>query len=167
MYTSAWPILNGEDETGVTLHEIDEGIDSGNIIDQISFPIAKDDTARDLYFKYLKYGSMLIRTDLEMILDHTITSCPQPQKGATYYSKDSINYSALKIDFKQTADMIIKQIRAYTFKEYQLPKFKNKIITKAEIVNRRSSGKPAELVYEGSEYGIIATIDYDVKLIWA
>jgi methionyl-tRNA formyltransferase len=85
MYTSAWPILNGEDETGVTLHEIDEGIDTGNIIDQISFPITEDDTARDLYFKYLKYGSMLIRIDVEMII--VITS------KVRYFFRSYINFS--------------------------------------------------------------------------
>ncbi|MCU7960856.1 MAG: hypothetical protein KZQ58_12860 [gamma proteobacterium symbiont of Bathyaustriella thionipta] len=36
MYTSAWPILNGELESGVTLHRIDHGIDTGDIIDQHS-----------------------------------------------------------------------------------------------------------------------------------
>ncbi len=34
MYTSVWPILNGENVSGVTLHEIDGGIVTGNMIDQ-------------------------------------------------------------------------------------------------------------------------------------
>ena len=39
MYTSIWPIINGENYCGVTLHEIDSGIDTGDIIDQIKVKI--------------------------------------------------------------------------------------------------------------------------------
>ena len=39
MYTSALPLLNDEKDAGVTLHHIDSGIDTGDIIDQIIFPI--------------------------------------------------------------------------------------------------------------------------------
>ena len=54
MYTSCLPILNGETITGVTLHKIDSGIDTGYIIKQKVFKININDTARDLYLKYLK-----------------------------------------------------------------------------------------------------------------
>ena len=56
MYTSAWPILNGENYSGVTLHKIDNGIDTGDIIDQLEFKIDINWTCRDLYFTYLKEG---------------------------------------------------------------------------------------------------------------
>ena len=59
MYTSALPILNNEKEAGVTFHKIDAGIDTGEIIDQIIFPISNKDTARNLYFKYLSYSKKL------------------------------------------------------------------------------------------------------------
>ena len=59
-YTSSWPILNNEIESGVTLHKIDNGIDSGSIVDQYSFPINKNETARSLYLKYIEYGTKLI-----------------------------------------------------------------------------------------------------------
>ena len=43
MYTSCLPILFNEKESGVTLHKIDRGIDTGDIIDQITFPILSSD----------------------------------------------------------------------------------------------------------------------------
>ena len=52
MFTSALPLINGEKETGVTLHKIDAGIDTGDIIDGIKFQIKDSDTARDIYYKY-------------------------------------------------------------------------------------------------------------------
>lgn len=45
----SWVIINGEQETGVTLHVIDEKIDHGPIIDQQVFPIAASDTAETLF----------------------------------------------------------------------------------------------------------------------
>ena len=54
MYTSALPILNGEDKSGVTLHRIDSGIDTGEIIAQTEIKINYKDTARDLYIKYIE-----------------------------------------------------------------------------------------------------------------
>ncbi|GHT81607.1 hypothetical protein FACS1894130_13320 [Spirochaetia bacterium] len=113
MYTSTWPILNGEKESGVTLHKIDSGIDTGDIIDQISFPINTEDTARDLYMKYIKYGTMLVKENLINLLEGNFLAYPQPMEGATYYAKGSIKFN--EINFRQTAEAIVNQIRAFTF----------------------------------------------------
>ena len=48
MYTSAFPILNGEEKSGVTLHKIDNGIDTGDIISQICFELSPMITSREL-----------------------------------------------------------------------------------------------------------------------
>jgi len=47
--TINWAIMNQEKETGVTLHEIDKGIDQGDIIDIEYVHILDNDTAYDLY----------------------------------------------------------------------------------------------------------------------
>ena len=59
-HTSIHPILNGEMFGGVTIHYIDNGIDTGPIIAQKTFVIDINDTARDLYFKY-PYGELFSR----------------------------------------------------------------------------------------------------------
>ncbi len=64
MHTTAWPIMNGENETGVTLHEIDNGIDTGNIISQFKFEIKDKDNAQDVFLKYIKYGILLFKKKL-------------------------------------------------------------------------------------------------------
>ncbi len=68
MYTSALPLLNGDTESGVTLHKIDKGIDTGDIIDQIIFKIDKDENARDLYGKYLFHAKDLLESNVDRIL---------------------------------------------------------------------------------------------------
>jgi methionyl-tRNA formyltransferase len=68
MYTFAWPILSSENCTGVSLHEVDAGIDTGDIVAQVKFNIEITDTARTLYLKYIKEGTSLVNSFLEKIL---------------------------------------------------------------------------------------------------
>ena len=49
MFTSVLPILNGDEKSGVTFHRIRAGIDTGEIIDQLSFEIKHDWNSLDLY----------------------------------------------------------------------------------------------------------------------
>jgi len=47
----SWAIINGEEETGITLHELDAGLDTGPIISYKKFPITNTSTAQSLYLK--------------------------------------------------------------------------------------------------------------------
>lgn len=164
MYTSVWPILNGENNTGVTLHKIDHGIDTGDIIDQIEFPIHTTDTCRDLYFKYNEYGTELFKANICSILEKSYRAEPQPSHVSSYYSKKSISYENLEIDLNKTAFEVHNQIRAFIFPEYQLPEVHGYKIIKSKITNKRSILKAGEIVSEAEELIEISTIDYDVRL---
>lgn len=136
MYTSIWPILNNEIYSGVTLHKIDKGIDTGDIIDQIKFKININDTSRDLYFKYLKYGEVLFTKNINKVLKNKYNSKVQSNKG-TYYSKKSLDFSNIKIDLNKTSMQIHNQIRAFIFKEYQYPVINNKKIRVSYLTNEK------------------------------
>lgn len=164
MYTSAMPLLNGEQYTGVTLHRIDEGIDTGEIIAQEKIIIEQVDTCRNLYSKYIQYGTKLVISQLGDIINNRCFSIPQAEIGSTYYSKRSIDYSNVKIDLLQTAENIQNQIRAFTFREYQMPiLFKREIIA-SEILHMKSKGGAGKIILE-NEYGILlSTIDYNLMV---
>ena len=164
MYTSALPILHGEDKSGVTLHEIDNGIDTGGIIDQIEFPINPEDTARDLYFKYLCNGFTLFKANLENLVNNNYSSIPQSACNSSYYSKKSIDYKNIKINFFKSAFEVKNQFRAFAFREYQMPLFENWHIYKSEITAERSVGKPGEKRYENEDHFVVSTVDYDIRL---
>lgn len=104
MYTSALPIINGEKYSGVTLHKIDNGIDTGDIIDQIKFEIDLNDTARDLYLKYIENSFILFKKNIKNIkniFEGNFISISQQAIGSSYYSKKAIDYSNLKFDYKK------------------------------------------------------------------
>lgn len=140
MYTSAHPILNGETESGVTLHFIDAGIDTGDIIDKRVFEITISDTARDLYFKYLEHGLELFKKNIRLLLNGTISSYPQDIMDSTYYSKSSIDYNNIIINLKKTAYEIHNQIRGYIFAEYQYPEILSYKIYKSELLRTKRDG---------------------------
>lgn len=166
MYTSAWPILNNEKFSGVTLHKIDRGIDTGDIIEQIAFEIGINDTARDLYFKYLDYSIQLVKSNWEAIVSGNITAYPQNKYESTYYDKKSIDYKNIKINLMQTALSIHNQIRAFSFYEYQMPSVYSKKIIGTQILDKKSNLKPGTIIWDNNGEMAIATIDYDIIMIY-
>ena len=72
MYTSAIPLLQGERRSGVTLHVIDPGIDTGNIIAQKEFDICENDISRSLYLKYISIGTELVNENLINLMNQKI-----------------------------------------------------------------------------------------------
>ncbi|NVZ50063.1 ankyrin repeat domain-containing protein [Pseudomonas sp. B6002] len=165
MYTSALPLLHGERESGVTLHKIDAGIDTGNIISQLSFEIGFSDNARDLYFKYLSAAKELFLDNIGSVLSGDFVSYKQPSFGASYYSKSAINYSALSIDFRKCAFEVANQFRAFAFREYQMPRFGSWQIDGTLILDTKSNLKPGSVVGETGTGIVVSTIDYDLLLI--
>lgn len=164
MYTSALPILHGECTTGVTLHLIDAGIDTGDILDQLEFPLLKSDTARSLYEKYILHGTSIVLKNLNNIFQNNVELTVQDNFGSTYFDRKTIDYANLRINYNKTAYQIDRQLKAFTFREYQLPKFKEQEIFDSFLTDIKSSQKPGIVVSE-DEYKVqVATIDYDIIL---
>ena len=160
MFTSIMPILNNEKATGVTLHKIDKGIDTGEIIAQKEFEIDLMDNARDVYHKYIHYGILLLKECLEKLLKNEfIESKPQNLKESSYFSKNSIDFKYINIDLNQTAINIHNQIRAFNFREYQVPKvFDTKIISSRPL-NSSSNKQAGSVLFENDICFTISTID--------
>ena len=165
MYTSSLPLLHGEMESGVSLHEIDSGIDTGDIIDQINFKIDKVDTARHLYSKYLFHSKKLLKKNFSNLLNRTIQSIPQSSLDSSYYSSKTIDYKNLEIDLLATAEQIKNQIRAFTFPEYQVPTIYGYHVNRALIQKVKSKKKPGNLLSVSEKELVISTVDYDLKLL--
>lgn len=164
MYTSAWPILNDEKYSGTTLHEIDTGIDTGNIIDQQKFSIDTQDTSRDLYLKYINSGISIFKENFNALKKNQYKSEVQDEKTASYYSKHSIDYSNLVIDLNKTSHNISNQIRALNFKEFQIPMIYNNEIKTSETLLSRSNEKAGTIINNTDRFIDIATLDYDLRL---
>jgi len=164
VYPAIWPILNGEVQSGVTLHVIDSGIDTGDVIDQLAVPILLNDTARDLYLKCQEAAVIVFKKNLEDLLNKEYVSNPQPSVGSFYYSKNSIDFSNNKIDLNRTAYQIHNQVRAFNFREYQMPTLFERKMFKSEITSVKSKAKAGTVLHETEKYITVATIDYDLNI---
>lgn len=162
MFTSTWPLINGEKKSGVTLHFIDCGIDTGDIIAQRKIRIDIKDTSRDLYLKYIKNGTDLVKSYFNDLVAGNVKGSKQSIRDSTYYSRKSIDYNNVTIDLNKTAFEIHNQIRAYAFREYQLPQIMGRNIVSSKILSRKSCEKAGHLVKEDIGKLIISTIDYDL-----
>lgn len=164
MFTSVMPLLRAETYSGVTLHCIDRGIDTGAIIDQILFDIPEDANALDLYTLYLKNSLSLFTRNLHNILNGKVDSKLQSSLGASYFSKSTIDFKNLGINFRKTAFEIKNQVRAFAFRHYQLLQYEDFKVSHVEITTEQSQFKPGTLLSENNFSFRISSIDYDIIL---
>lgn len=164
MYTSLLPILHGKNYSGVTLHKIDRGVDTGDIIAQSKIDIS-DFSGQELYKTYLVEGTKLVCDNFKDILDDTCTTNSQPSIQSTYFSKHMVDFSNLEINLAQTSYQIHCFIKAFSFRVYQLSQFNGVDIISSEITEIKSTLKPGSVVEENPGWVIVATIDYDIKLV--
>lgn len=80
-----WALKNNEKTHGVTLHHIDEGVDTGDIIDQEHFSIHKDLEVIDVYNLCLQAGEKIIKRSILNV--DKINPIKQDDKKATVYTK--------------------------------------------------------------------------------
>ena len=103
-------ILDGCAETGVTIMQIDEGLDTGPILSQRMVPIADDDTTGSLSAKLAEAGGALLTETLPKFLAGQLT--PQPQDDAKASHTTLLKKADGRIDWQQPAAQIERHIRA-------------------------------------------------------
>jgi len=163
MHTSSWPLINGEEESGVTFHVMDDGIDTGDIIFQEFFEIGINDTARDLYEKYKNNGVKLFKDSIGAILSVDFKARPQPCEFGSYYSKESLSFNDCKIDFNKTSFEIHNQIRAFIFPGFQLPEICGKNIIKSMLTGDKIEKNT--ISDKGNEIHISGVDGYLIKAV--
>jgi methionyl-tRNA formyltransferase len=107
-----WVLVNGEKETGVTLHRMVEMPDAGDIAAQKRVPIAFEDTAVSLYGKLCRQGALLLDEVLPRIKDGTVIFTPQDIGSGSYFG--GRNPDDGRIDWRWPAMRIYNLIRAVT-----------------------------------------------------
>ena len=106
-----WGIINGDKFAGVTLHLVDEGIDTGPIIDQLKTKININDTWVTLSNKILILMNKLLKKNIQNILKNNWISKPQNEAIATKNFR--LNSKFPKINFSSMNDIqIYNLIRA-------------------------------------------------------
>jgi methionyl-tRNA formyltransferase len=86
LFPYVWAIANGDEETGVTLHWVDEKFDTGDVLLQAAIPIQPADTLTGLQYKSAQVGAELLVRGVELIKAGDPPRIQQDSDQATYYS---------------------------------------------------------------------------------
>jgi methionyl-tRNA formyltransferase len=105
-------ILAGDKKTGITIMQMEEGLDTGPMLLQETVPIAATDTAGTLHDMLAEIGAHLIVRTLNELAEGKIKPTPQPQEGMTYAAK--LSREEGRIDWAKPAAEIERQVRAFT-----------------------------------------------------
>ena len=106
-------ILEGWKESAVTMFYVDEGTDSGDIIDQSFFKIEEEDYAYDVYKKCIKASRELIKRNISNVLYETSSRHPQDDDNATYLKKLSLLDNKISTDC--SPEIAHRKIRAFSY----------------------------------------------------
>lgn len=104
-------ILAGDEETGITIMQMDEGLDTGAMLLKRSCPIVAHDTAQMLHDKLAKLGAQAIIDTLDKFEQGVLTGVTQDATQATYAAK--LNKVEAQIDWSQNATYLERAVRAY------------------------------------------------------
>ena len=115
-----WALVNGEREHGVTLHYLDQGVDTGDIIGQTRFPIGDEMTALQLIMRCLQEGAQLFRRMLPEILNGTVQRTAQDGGQRSFYKKREIPNDG-RADFSWPYRKLHDFVRGLNFHPLQNP----------------------------------------------
>ena len=101
----------GDAETGITIMQMDAGLDTGDMLLVASEPIRADDTTAALHDRLATLGGRLIVEALALAGRDGLTATPQPAEGVTYAHKIDKREAAL--DWSLPAEVLARRIRAF------------------------------------------------------
>lgn len=91
-----WAILKGLDKTGVTFFKMDEGVDTGEILDQFEIAIRKDESATSLYDKVNAAHVLLMKQIWPKLVESSLVGVKQDESLATYWEGRTVADGELK-----------------------------------------------------------------------
>jgi methionyl-tRNA formyltransferase len=165
-----WAIINGEAETGATLHAMTEKPDAGDIVDQIAVPILPDDTAREVLAKVTVAAEMALHRSLPDLVAGTAKLRRQDLSKGSYFGGRRPADGA--IAWKRSAREIHNLVRAVT-RPYP-GAFSNTsagllVVWRTRMQNRSAPGTPELMVEDGSlvarcgDGGLLRVLDVELN----
>ncbi|WP_251977357.1 methionyl-tRNA formyltransferase [Salinicola avicenniae] len=101
----------GDAESGITLMQMDAGLDTGDMLLIRRTPIEERTTGGELHDRLATLGGETLTAGLDTLATGELTATPQPDSGVTYASK--LSKAEAELDFTQPADVLARRIRAF------------------------------------------------------
>ena len=107
-----WAILNGDAETGVTIMQMDAGLDTGAIVSEARTAIVAEDNSQTLHDRLAQLGGTLLTRTIPDYVAGKIIPQPQPAEGSSYARK--IKKEDGRLDWSQPACVLWNRVRGLT-----------------------------------------------------
>lgn len=158
-----WAILDGLDETGVTIMQMDAGIDTGDILLQEKIAIDATDTGESLFDKLSELGAKAIVKALPLIEQGALTPIKQDDSKSNYAKM--LNKEMGRIDWTKDAEVIERYVRGLNSwpSAYSYLGGKQLKIWKSEVVI--ANGNPGEVIAVDKNSITVACGKNAVKLL--
>lgn len=145
----------GDTETGITIMQMEEGLDTGPMLLKQSIAIKDTDTTGILHDKLAAMGGEMIVAALQQLKLGQLPATVQPEAGVNYASKISKEEAAL--DFNLPAEVLARKIRAFnpfpgTHAQYAETTIK---IWGAKLFETTGNHKPGQILSANAEQGVI------------
>lgn len=141
-----WAVINGDPVTGVTIQQMDIGVDTGDIIVTKELAIAGDETGGGLFDKLAVVGAEACLEAMKQIEEGTATRTPQNHEKATHVSMISKEFGL--IDWNKSAVEIERLIRGLNPWPSAYTKLDGKTfkIWRAKVLSEATDAMPGEVV---------------------
>lgn len=101
----------GDAQTGITIMQMDEGLDTGDMLVSDPVPISGDSTAASLHDALADQGARSVLQAIAALRSGTLAATPQPDEGVTYAAK--LLKSEAPLDFSLPAAVLARRVRAF------------------------------------------------------
>jgi methionyl-tRNA formyltransferase len=144
-HPNVWSIVD-RTPAGVTVHFIDEGVDTGDIVCQKKVPILETDTGESLYHKLESAGLALLQEAWPAIANGKFKRTPQPADSATSHkSSDVARIDEIDLQKSYKAEDLLNILRARTFPPYAGAFFRRdgrKVYIRIQLEEESDGNKP-------------------------
>lgn len=141
-------IQAGDAATGITIMQMDEGLDTGDMLVRSELAIRDDHSAATLHDDLAQLGAQALLEALQQVRDGTLQATPQPEEGVTYAEKLSKAESVL--DLSQPAKELERRIRAFDpvpGSTLSLPGLEQPVkVWCAQAVEQKHSAEPGQVL---------------------
>ncbi|MCX5465488.1 MULTISPECIES: methionyl-tRNA formyltransferase [Alcaligenes] len=141
-------IQAGDAATGITIMQMDEGLDTGDMLVRSELAIRDDHSAATLHDDLAELGAQALLEALQKLRDGTLQAVPQPEEGVTYAEKLSKAESVL--DLSQPAKELERRIRAFDpvpGSTLSLPGLDQPVkVWRAQAVEQKHSAEPGQVL---------------------
>jgi methionyl-tRNA formyltransferase len=161
-----WVLVNGETETGVTLHYMDEKPDHGEVVAQGRVPIERDDTALSLTRKLALAGRAVLREAYPLLVAGRAPRVPQEHRSASYFG--GRKPADGRIDWRLPSERIRNLVRAVTDPwpgAFTWFRGKKLIVWAAEVGRPERAGEPGEVWLDPTGVPLVITGDCGLRLL--